>query len=212
MNDDSDDNLASIDLAVTFFACLTMFFAFITFTFTSDPPRQDLPVTGQTVATVTAPPSSWSALVRRGAHGVLREGHLEVMSSEAAARSIEDAESRRRGDMTGVSVHLRGRGIPAPPAPNAFVLDLSLDPGEWPEGWLQASIEPGPDADCAMPPRSLLTVWVDGESGRLDALLGWAERCRLDLRYEHLRRTDTGRLSIPIGLHPGAYSLATIFR
>lgn len=212
MTEDGDDNLASIDLAVTFFACLTMFFAFITFTFTSDPPRQDLPVVGQTEPTVTAPPPGWSALVRRGAHAVLSGGRLEVISSEAAAERIEGTPSGTRSDMNGVAVHMQGRGIPVPAPPNAFVLELSLDPGEWPEGWLLAAIEPGPDAGCPLASGSLLTVWIGEDSGPLDPFIEWAGRCGLDIRYENLRRTDTGRLSIQIGLTPGAYSHATIFR
>lgn len=212
MNDDGEENMASIDLAVTFFACVAMLFVFVSFVFAVEPPLRDRPSVGQSAATVEAVPSDWTAVVRRSTHAVLHAGTLAVISSEAAAGAIDGSAPVAAADQSSVSVIMRGRGIPEPAPPNAFVLAMSLDPGSLPQGWLRASVVPGPEAPCVPGKGSLLTVWIDAASGSLAPLLSWAERCEVELRYEHLRPTDTGRHSFGIGLVPAAFNLKTIFR
>ena len=85
MNDDGEENMASIDLAVTFFACVAMLFVFVSFVFSVEPPLRDRPSVGQSAMTVEAVPSDWTVIVRRSTHALLRAGTLTVISSEAAS-------------------------------------------------------------------------------------------------------------------------------
>lgn len=212
MIEDTDESVTSIDLAVTFFACVIMLFVFIKFTFLSGPSHPLRPTIGQTVKVVEAIPPSWSAVVRRSAHSILRGGVLDIFSSEAVAGAIDGSLPLTPKDRPSVTVFLKGRGIPDPAPPNAFVIGLSLDPGVLPNGWRRAAIVPGPEALCPLPEEYLLTVWIDDASGSLGPTIDWAARCGLNLRYEHLRHTDSGRHAMDIGLTPDAFSRATIFR
>ncbi len=213
MIEDSEEGVASIDLAVTFFACVTMMLVFVKFTFESSrsrPPRQTI---GQTAQSIEAIPGAWSAVVRRTAHAILTPQKLDIISSEAMAGAIDGSAVLKPEDQPTVRVSLSGRGIPDPAPPNAFVISLSLDPGVLPKGWRRTAVALEPEAPCAeMPEGSVLTVWINEASGEIGPLLDWSSRCGLSLRFEHMRTTETGRHLLDIGLTPAAFGHATIFR
>lgn len=204
---DAEDDYSSVDVAVTFMACVIMMLAVVKFTFAPEVPRADLPSAGQTAETTIAVPQAWSPAAPRTSFGWFDRGELVLVDMVALAASMADPAFAWPE-----AARLERPYPPGAPVPSGFVLTLSFAPDEFPQAWVRQRVVPGEDAPCAETETGRLTVWMPAEAEGSEPLIAWAARCGHRLRIEPLRKSDSGRLTPRLGVHPGVFSLSTIFR
>lgn len=202
-----EDETASIDISMTFFAAILLIFVFVAFNLAPEmsPPTATL---GQNEETVEALPATWNPVAERGSFALLSGGVLNLLDMKEVARGIVDPTAAVSTEANHASF-LAGEG----PAPNEFGLALSFTPGALPGAWVSDTLVPEDDTPCPVGLPSVLTVWVDHREPGLAQTLSWAASCQLRLRVEVLPpAAPSGRVSRAISLDADSFAMQRMFR
>jgi hypothetical protein len=206
-----DDQTATVDLSVAFFAAILMLLAFVTFSLTDlpdDPPRASL---GQTEIVQTAIPPTWSPVLRRGGWAVLTQERLVLLDLDPILAQIAEGRNSTTTENGGVS----WRRVSSSASPRSFQLDLGLVVSALPPSWAGATVDFENDdgAVCGeFPP--LLTVLLPHDLPDITPFLSFAAACNISYKFQILSepREGTGVTRLRIGLSPQSYAREQIFR
>lgn len=207
-----EDDFASIDIAVTFFAAVLMLFALIQFNFTDHAPKEPKASVGQTYQSAETIVPAWQTVPLRSGVALLRDDRLTILDMAQLSLGVADLDEASQGS-SGWTLWSRA-GMAATP-PNAFLLEIYTAFSSPPEAWVAHDLTLTGDVPCPDDLRPSLVVFVLADAAALSPALAFSERCGTDLRFEYLdSETDPNRIATPIriGLSPAAYSRERMFR
>ena len=218
------DDTPSIDLAVTFFACVLVMFVFVTFLAAPRPEPETTPTTGQKTRAADSLPSSWDAVRERTSFALLSAQTLTLLEGRHFAQSFLSPSNWVQS-----AGHLESAVARAgEPSPNAFRLVLTTTGSDLPPGWVRHAVrlddagarsaESCAAMRSAQPPGmsdAHLTVLLDVRRDvSLEPFLQFARLCAIRYRLVMLPKPKEagGALVINLGLDRTQYSLETLFR
>lgn len=181
VEDETSDDLASLDLSVAFFSAVLMLFVFVDFNLNTtqvEPPDESL---GQLSPTLHAPPGSWRAATPSGEIAVQMGEALYVLDAAHLALGAADPLNDISSDQAWVSFP-RMDGF----APNGLHVDISLTPDAPRTQMVRAAYDlADPEVPCpSAPAYGPLIVYVAEASADLGPLLRVGSACALPLRIE----------------------------
>lgn len=206
---DTEDQTASIDVAVTFFACIVAVFAFVTFTLAPSLPPQTDESLGQVRASVTVSPPIWSPVTERTSFLFFDGTYLvKLQFDEIWRESVLQFD--QASDESGYFSFRYGTGM----SPNEFIMTSGFNPDVLAEPWRGPRIDfTAIEKPCLPDLRPTLTVWVSREAEHLSPLITWAKRCRHTLRPVVIRGPEeSGNFTRAIALTPAQFSSEARFR
>ncbi len=203
------DDTPAIDLSVAFFCSVLVLFVFVSFSL-DHPQAPFVPATlGQIEETQEVSPPTWSAINKRGSIALFSKSRLVILDLVTIAEGILDMTAAFDDGLNYMSF------IPSHSAsPNTYKLTLSLVPGQLPKPWVRKALELDAEAPCFEENFKHLTVLIDRQSGTLNDLTAFAQRCGVKLRPIYLRAANDsdGSTQQLIKLLPGDFKAESMFR